>query len=451
MIPNEDQLKYIFDQLGYVPTSEQWAIHLDGHRIRIVAGGERAGKSRLSSMDLIARMFGADLLWLVAQDYERTRAEFNYIIEALVKLKIGFTASKQIDPGEINTEIGTRIITKSAKDPRKLAMEAPNGILGCEGSQLDYETFLRLRGRLAEKRGWMLLSGTFESSLGWYVDLFMKGQTPDDELKSFSLPTWTNLAIFPGGRTDPEILNLEAQFSKEWFDERFGGKPTPPRGLVFPEFHMDIHVTDEDITKFDPGKEVYLWIDAGYATAYAVLVAQKRDDETVAIIDEVYERGFVTEDIITICKKKPWWNQVIGGAIDVAAKQHQAMSSPVEEWLKKGGLRLRSKKIRIQDSTEKVKTALKVNPLTNRPGIYIHPKCRGLISEMGGCQNPLDGTTKLYKWHQDREGNIIGEIPEDRNNHACKALAYGLIDMFGFAPRSLGIITRTIGAKQRYK
>lgn len=431
---NKAQQEYLFNQIGYSPTKEQRNVHLDEHRIRLVAGGERSGKSFSSAMDLVSRMFEGELYWLVAQDYLRVSAEYHYICEALEKLKIRFTASKRVDPGEIITETGCRIVTKSAGDPRKLAMEAPDGILACEGSQLDYETFLRLRGRVAEKRGWLLLSGTFESSLGWYVDLYQLGQTANNlDLKSFSIPTWSNIIIFPGGRTDPEIITLENQYSKEWFQERFGGVPCPPKGLVFKEFRTNIHTGVDKLFQFNPSEPVYIWIDPGFAHAYSVLVAQKRDSETVAIVDEIYETGFVTEDIITICRKRPWWNKIAGGAIDIAGKQHQAMSSPMETWIKRTGIPLRAKKIRIQDGIERTKTSLKINPITNKPGIYINTCVKGLISEWGGCPNPLTGATAVYKWRMDSSNNVVGDVPDDKNNDASKALAYGLVDMFGFA------------------
>lgn len=409
-----------------------------------------SGKSYSSANDLFARLPEGKLYWLVAADYERTRAEFNYIIEAHEKAKIKYRATKSIDPGEIENEMGIRIATKSAKDPRKLAMEAPDGILGCEASQLDYETLLRMRGRVAEKRGWMLLSGTFEGSLGWYVDLFELGKTENDlDLKSFSLPTWSNKAIYPGGRTDPEILALENLGTKEWFDERFGGTPTPPQGLVHRDFRMNIHVGTEQVFRFQPFLPVYIWVDPGYASAYSVLAAQKIDDETAVVFDEIYERGLVTDDIITICQKKSWWGNVKGGAIDIAAKQHQAMTAPVEVWMKKGGVVLRNKKIRIQDGIERVNTSLKVNPITNKPGLYINARVKGLISELGGCPNPITNQSAVYKWRTDSQGNVIGEVPDDKNNHSAKALAYGLIDMFGYTTKHRGKKIKTFNPWKR--
>jgi len=428
---NEEQLKYLFSLVGYNPTEEQLYIHLSPARKRLVAGGERSGKSYSSAMDAYARSFTAKLLWLVAADYERTKAEFTYLCESFDKAKIAYTATKSVDPGEIIIETGLRIATKSAKDPRKLAMEAPDGIVVCEASQIDYETYLRLDGRLAETRGWMLLSGTFESSLGWYVELYQRGLGANvEDLASFSLPTWSNLKIFPGGRDDPEIKRLEATFPTEWFMERFAGIPTPPKGLVMSEFSNVIHVGVGGDYELDPAGLVYLFVDPGFADAYAVLAVQRRGDH-LFVIDEVYERGLITSDIIKVAKQRPWWNRVIGGTIDIAGYQHQAMAAPAEIWIAEGGVSLHAKKLRIQDGIEATKRLLVVNPLTGSPLLHINARCRGLISEWGGCPNPITGQTSVYQWRTGSDGNVIGDVPEDKHNHASKALAYGIADFYG--------------------
>jgi len=433
-VTTKAQRDFIFDKLGYYPSIEQRAVHDSTARVRLVAGGERGGKSYSSALDLVSRFYEGSLYWLVAADYERTRAEYDYICHCLDKLGWAYRATNHIDPGEIEVAGGFRIVTKSARDPRKLAMEAPDGILGCEASQLDYETYLRLRGRIAEKRGWMLLSGTFESSLGWYPELFNRWQAPNQEMgESFSLPSWSNLAIYPGGRQDPEILALEVLHSYEWFMERCGGIPAPPKGRVFSEFSNAIHTGTDKNFQFDPTLPVYLWVDPGYAHYYAVLAVQKKGD-SIYVLDEIYEHNLVTEEMVTIAKQKPWWQFVVGGAIDIGGTQHQAMPSVAEAWLKLSGVLLRSQKVRIQDGIEVCKAYLKVNPTSNRPKLFINSNCRGLISEMGGCPNPHSGQTTVYSWKMDKDNRVLGFVPEDKHNDACKALAYGLVDLVGYAP-----------------
>ena len=426
-----DVLEYLYDRVGFVPTAAQTPIMASRKRFVLVAGGEQAGKSLMASKFLLGRMFevaDAGLYWLVAADYERTRAEFEYLVEDFANLGVLREASKRVDPGRIILADGTRIETKSAKDPRTLAMRAPDGIVGCEASQLDLDTFYRLRGRCAPKRGWMFLSGTFEGSLGWYPQMHMSWSMATDEEESFSLPSYSNTHLYPEGVDDPEIQRLKRGSSDDFFLERIEGIPSPPTGLVFPEFRADLHVAD---TSWEVGSPVHLWMDPGYAGAYAVAAVQVRSD-TIHVIDEVYEQGMVTEEIIDVCRGRPWWKDVAHGVIDVAGYQHQAMAAPAEIWLKETGLYLSSQRVLINDGTERLKSFLKPDPITRESRVKVSPKCAGLLSEFGAVPSPFDGQTRAYRWKMDRDGNIVGTTPDDKNNHGIKALIYGIVDKYGY-------------------
>lgn len=423
----------LYEKIGFSPTELQKDILNSRKRFILVAGGEQAGKSMVASKYLVARLFENDepgLFWLVAADYERTRAEFEYLVEDFGAMGLLQEASKRVDPGRIILADGTRIETKSAKDPRTLAMRAPNGIIGCEASQLDLETFHRLRGRCAPKRGWLFLSGTFEGSLGWYPQMFQAWQASSstDEV-SFSLPSYSNAYLYPGGREDPEILALEKASSDDFFLERIEGIPSPPQGMVFTEIRPDIHVQN---VEYEPDVPVHLWIDPGYAEAYAVEVIQVVNDQ-IRVIDEIYERDLITDEIIEIAQSKIWWKDARFGVIDVAGYQHQAMAAPAEVWMDKTGIYFDSQKIRINDGTERLKAFLKTDPVDQRePRIVFNPKCEGILSEFGIKPNPFDGQTRAYRWKMDRDGTIVGETPEDRYNHGIKAVIYGLINRYGY-------------------
>ena len=424
--------KFVFEKVGYKPTEAQEPIVYSDKRFVLVAGGEQAGKSLVASKFLLSKWTetkGPALFWLVAADYERSRAEFMYLVDDFAALGILKKASKRVDPGRIELADGTVIETKSAKDPRTLAMRAPDGIIGCEASQLDLETFYRLRGRCAPKKAWMFLGGTFEGSLGWYPQLFLAWQHGTDVEKAYSLPSYTNIYFYPGGEDDPEIKRLEKDSSDDFFKERIMGIPSPPRGLVFHEFRADYHVRE---IEYVPDEPVHLWIDPGYAGGYAVEVVQIIDDQ-ICVVDEIYEKSLITEEIVDMAMDKPWWKDVRFGVIDVAGYQHQAMSAPAEVWLDKAGLYMASQKVKINDGTERLKSMLKVDPKHHRPKMVINPKCKGVLSEFGAAPNPFDGQTRVYKWKTDRDGNIVGNQPEDKYNHGIKALIYGLIDRFGYS------------------
>ena len=432
-VEQKEYIDFLYDKIGFAPTELQKPILESRKRFTLVAGGEQAGKSMVASKYLIGRFLENDepgLYWLVAADYERTRAEFEYLVEDFASMGLLKEASKRVDPGRIILADDTRIETKSAKDPRTLAMRAPNGIIGCEASQLDLETFHRLRGRCAPKRGWMFLGGTFEGSLGWYPQMYQAWQHSSNvEEQSFSLPSYSNQYLYPGGRQDPEILSLEKVSSDDFFMERIEGIPSPPKGMVFSEIRPDLHVQD---VEYEPDIPVHLWIDPGYAEAYAVEVVQVVNDQ-IRVIDEIYERDLITDEIIEIAQSKVWWKDAKFGVIDIAGTQHQAMAAPAEVWMEKTGIYFDSQKIKISDGTERLKAFLKTDPIEQRePRIVFNPKCNGILSEFGVQPNPFDGHTRAYRWKMDRDGTIVGETPEDRYNHGIKAVTYGLINRYGY-------------------
>ena len=101
------------------------------------------------------------LIWIVGGIYEMAKPEFNYAFEDLKKLGL---VDKSYLPRLGSLEAhgpGYRMVTKSSDDVLRIAAEAPDFVLMCEAAQQTLETFLRLRGRVAEKRGYLIASGTF--------------------------------------------------------------------------------------------------------------------------------------------------------------------------------------------------------------------------------------------------------------------------------------------------
>jgi len=454
---------FLFETIGFEPTGEEQARILRCRKPKkLVVGGDQSGKSKEAAKDWLLHWFedrvrnpGEPLLyWLVAMDYERTRAEFDYIKEDLLKLGMPVDASKRVDPGYIQVKLkgetkpSLRIETKSGKDPRTLAMFAPHGIIVCEASQIDLETYWKCLSRIAPRNAWLHMSGTFEGSLGWYPGLAAAWAHGTKDEQSFRLPSPTNYHLYPGGVNDPKILALRQQTSDAFYLERIMGIAAPPKGMVFgTEFRPDIHIRE---VEYDPALPIYIWEDPGYGHAHAIEVAQIAQGGQVRVFDEVFERGIITEDMIQICKMRPWWgNRNKTLVIDPHYQtQHHATHSVEDIWravptydtVAGGGgaglVAATMQRVGISEGTERMKSFLKVNPLTGEPGIVFSPKCKGVLSELGAYPNPFDGQTKVYSWKMDREGNVIGDEPDDRYNDGCKAIIYGLVERFGLVTTS---------------
>ena len=427
----------VLSELGHTLSPEQQAIIYCEAREILGGGGERSGKSYIASDFLNARFWEDDLYWIAGKDYDRCHSEFEYTAKAMIQLSAVRAENISMPKNgqwSMTLETGAVIKTWSLKDWLKVGSEAPGGIVICEVAQITLAEYRRLCDRTAEKRGWVCGTGTFESSLGWYPEIWKLYQLPGQQGRSFSLPSWSNRVIFPGGKDDPEILRLKDNNSPERFDERWGGIPSPPHGLVFKEFKYLTHVREMTIAD----SPVYLAIDPGYDPgAYAVEVVQINND-TVCVIDEIYEQGLVTEQIIDICLQKSWWRLVAGGIADIYVRQHQAMPSVEEVWLNKAKLRLDSNKITEAEGRERLHTFLTVNPIDHQPHFFVDPKCVGILSEFGVCPNPFSGEAEPYKWKEDRTGVTVGTSPEDKNNHGIKAMTYLVVGKFGFVTRAGG-------------
>ena len=454
----EQKRRNLFQLLEYEPYSHQaeahfWDIYHD-NRNKLVSGGEGSGKSFWTAKEFISRMFRLNektkryepsgLYWIVARDYETTHQEFEFINNDLITLGICSVDargnSKDISTPRVGAwrtrvkreGIDLEIKSLSLQDILKISRESPNGILVCEAAQAPYDAVPRIMARVARTKGWIVFSGTFEDALGWYQRKYEQYLVPNvEDGRSFKFATWDNKAMYPGGRNDSEILRQEAMYSPEYFMERFAGVPCPPSGLAFGSFDMLKHTGEYG---YEPGKPVYLWQDPGYGTGgfYSVLVVQIHDQD-VFIVDEVYVQHQIAETIAYSCMTKPWWKDVKRGTADNWTSTHHGTTSIAEVWHRVAGLQLHCFKLDINQGDERIQSFLNPDPLTGQPHLHINAeKVPGLISEFGGCLNPITQLSAPYKWAVSHDGQIIGKTPEDKNNHALSALRHGLVDEFGF-------------------
>lgn len=411
---------------NYTPSTEQMGFHTLAVRLKLVAGGIRGGKSFATAMEILADLLVEGcLVWIVGPDYEQCKPEFEYMLNVLQKLNLIAKVSNPERGGRsFETTWGARVQTKSSDDARSLASFAPHVILMVEAGQQTYETMQKVLERALEHNAKVIMSGTFEGALSWYADFFERWQGENPEMgRSFSIPSWSNLAIFPGGRDDPKIKALEAAMPHELFMERCGAVPYKPSGLVFKEFDPKIHVGRYD---FRPELPIELAIDPATHT-YAVLAVQ---EEVIAgrthiyVIDEVYEHDIIAQSIIPLVKERPWFKYVKGGVIDIAGTQRAANKSQVQIWYEETGIPLRSHYVFIEESIAVVKLRLQDGTLhfdyRMRTDKGYDGKANGTRAEFG-----------LYKWRDWHEGQSAKLRPVDANNDGLKAVGYKLYDRFG--------------------
>ena len=454
-------------KMGWAPHPGQMRVLRSRARRKLLVGGVQAGKTTTAAGYTCLQIYKSiydgtavpgDVYWLVGDDYSQTKFEYARIAQYLALQGLRGKMSSRHNPGIIQLNScpcqsplcpheRMSVQTKSAVDITKLAGESPAGIVVCEGAQVSWDVIEKCEERLLKSDGWLLIAGTLEGSLGWYPERQAAWGQPatqmEENAESFSMPSWENLAAFPGGRNDPKILEYERLMSPERFNERVAAIASPPEGRVFKRFRYDIHVRD---IPFDSGLPVYVWADPGYyPSAHAVLFAQFKDGK-VNVFDSIHEWYYTTSQVIEILKHREWFSAVTDwrGALDgFGGIQHHTTSEDTttdqERWLHGLGVYMEPMRTTPTDGIEIINQVLEPDPVTKQPGIFFangkwierngvreRRGCWGIISEMGAGLSPLDNQDHTWKWLKNRHGDVMGKKPEERNNHAISALYFGL-------------------------
>ena len=430
--------KLIWKSERYSPSDDQARFHASKARLKLVAGGVRGGKSKSTAREIDQySITEGGLGWLVGPDYDQSRPEFEYLLEAYAKLDLVDKDSVSLPargPAKFETKWGFKWQTKSSTDPVSLASYAPDVVVMCEAAQQSHEAFMKCVERATEKNAPVILTGTFESSLGWYADMWGRWQAPNPEGgESFSIPSWSNSKIFPGGREDKKIKDAEAAMPPDLFMERYGGIPCKPTGLVFPDFDRRRHLLP--VTElYDPDIPVEIWCDPA-THVYAILFVQVQK-ERVCVIDEIYGVDIIGQDIIPKVVAKPWWEKsCLEGVIDIAARQRHGNINQIEVWqtelkrLGTHGINWKSNYVKEEYWRDAIK--LRLNPPgSDEPLLLFADHLNSSILSTGMAQGIL-GELLTYKWRPWNEGKSVSTRPVKQNEDALSALGYGLVHHFG--------------------
>lgn len=303
----------IHGAVGYAPHPVQQQIHLAGetHRFRAVTAGRRTGKSTTGGHELTECAFKAyavrDSLepkgkrheyWIVGPEYSDAEKEFRVLYNDCVKLGLPMDR-----PGTYYDAIGGnmhlslwngrfQVHAKSAKYPDTLVGEGLMGVIMAEAAKLKPIVWTKyVRPTLADyarEGSWALFSTTPEGK-NWYYDLHQRGQDPlDPNWWSIRMPSWSNVVLFPGGRNDPEILDMEKDMSEEKFKQEVGADFTEFVGRVFKRFNEEDNVGNFE---YNPRLPLYIATDYGYTNPNVALFIQVDVWDNVRIIAEYYRRN----------------------------------------------------------------------------------------------------------------------------------------------------------------
>lgn len=478
--------KPIYERLGLEFWPEQQEIIEYEGRFPLVVGGERGGKSFTTAAKMLPQIIMLPYISdhkffkpdgtpisdvfrdrprdphfvLFGPNYREPRVEFELLqrwlteLDELITTGTNKPSKPQDGPWVMVTKKGVVIQTWSMENPSSIRAVDLEGALCCEAGMMPYDGITRVQGRVSGTQGFVIYNGTLENSQKWYRDWALLGKRPNHlGIKSFSLPTWTNRKLFPGGINHPEIQRLRRMYSPDLWDMRVAAIPRPPRDRVLDAI-TEAHVRDDIVIPTDA--QVDIWVDPGFATAYAVLfvahwdipedqpltLSEGADADNIPqwalrgtqsrrdwrrffyIVDEFYEQGKNTRQMIDMVRSHPLWPLVLKsktGVIDVAARGHRdSTESALEIWQQLTPLSWNYELWPQSALMERIRTSAHMFQFA------ISPKCKGLLAEAGLGEPVFEGMHH-WKYPTDRDGHVVGETPKDAWNHSAKALGYGLL------------------------
>lgn len=397
-------------------------------------GGERSGKS-YTSVAIVGKKLSVNKwperrnYWIIGPDYMQSRAEFEYLHNIYSSLGLVVKSSMPESPTSrwsMTLSTNERWETRSSADVRKLASFSIHGAMIVEANQQEPAVWLKIRGRLMEKRGWCVLSGTYENTSEWFIDIYYKWLTQNKEGGcSFSLPTWANTKAFPLGEDDPEFLSARESMPAEWYNERYAGVPSKPSNLVIPEFDWATHVPDEPL-ELMPDVPVELAIDPG-KKVYCVIFLQKIGRDRIHVLDCIYKRNWIAQTVIPEVMAHPLWKYVKlasapHGVIDIAGFAEPGTISQAKIWRDMAGISLVGKKYSEDIEISTLRHVLASN--------MVYFNNLGNESLNGEALQPL-AEFRLWRWRDEVASMSEASSPIDRNNHFTKALVYWILWRIG--------------------
>lgn len=423
-----------FDRTGYVPHEGQKTVHYDNTRHRALSNGRRWGKTLLGGKEAETMAFVKNFLgepmkgWIIGPEYTDCEKEFRVVYNTFKKLGIDAVSNKFLNNVEsgsmrIHTKWGFDLQCRSARHPESLVGEGLDFVLIVEAGRHHRRTFTEyVRPALSDKRGWSLMTGVPEIAadtalLYW---AYQRGQEPEKtQWASYRMPSWNNTTVFPGGRTDPEILEAEDDLTEDEFRRQYGGEFVERIGRVMKEWDDDVHLVSG--VEYDPTMPLYLALDYGYTNDWVCLWLQQDIWGQVYCIGEMRWNMMDTEEVCADILERRKSNDELCSLLEKVVCIYAPPAEPSDTSIvqRKLGRPIRTNTGgEINDRDRMTNQLLKPKGPDRKPGIiFSKERCnkypKGLAWEM----------RTGYRWPEHKsETKNASENPLDKDNHGPEAL-----------------------------
>ncbi len=425
-----------------VDTTETWDISVEGNHNFLAQDIFVHNSEIVRQIALYCVTIKALRVWVLGPTWDVVDRIFRPLWYEVTKAGIKIV-DKQKESRMIRTAGGGLLEGISWAAPEQIEGEGVQVIITDESQELTRYVADKIQARLVGDWKWIRIGSPNSEGMSFYEEdaIEQELQKMPSHVGPVSWPSEMNpnWEVQEAVRIEKENLKfLEEKLGKESivyrqrkrrYDSMYGGVSVPSQNVAIGTFDKDIHVRE---CAFDEDVDVYLGIDPGYYPGYyAIAVFQPHplgdaldlineesaNKEELWQIDEIYVQHMVTDQVIDLCRDKPWWKNVTKAVIDVAARQsnRQTGKSDLMVWQSKTKFPILAERVTIDDGLNTHRRWLANNRL------FIDEK---------SCPNTLKEYV-LYKMKDKHHGDSK-EVPLDRNNHLLKASAYLLCNIYGF-------------------
>jgi PBSX family phage terminase large subunit len=273
-----------------------------------------------------------------------------------------------------------------------------------EGTDVTRDVWTQLTGRLrrpnTDRRGFTTTNPGSEEH--WLYDIFYVQDLPDHEVIETNIYENVHLPA-------DYIKGLEQTLTEDERKRYMLGEWGRFKGQIYSWFEKAIHVKDVDIT--GQAGQLLCGVDHGYADP-AVLLPVHYDGNTIRLIDEFYQSGRTTDEVIEAALKL---QDTYGTFIFIADPSNPDM---IERMRRAGLTVIPNKKKNVVEGISAVSSY--------NDRMEVDPKCANTIKEFGS-----------YQWK--KVGGVIqADVPEDKNNHAMDAIRYVVVNLGRGGIRKIG-------------
>lgn len=300
--------------IGYCPHRNQYPIHVDKHRYRVVCAGRRFGKSVFARQEVLRRA----LMWEPGKKVEQLgikRIPRFWIVSPTYRqgkkihweeLKAEVPREVVVSKNETNLEIalinGAVIELKGGENEDALRGAGLVGVVLDECSYMKKHIWPRIiEPMLLETKGWAVFIST-PNGPNWFKEIFQKGlensATYDSAWKSWHFTSYDNPYV-----DRAEIEKKKRDLPEEEFKQEYMADFVIFKDLIYKDFKFDRNVIQPfDFEDFPGGTTFYRGIDFGFRHATACLWIAVTPEETWYIVDEFYSKETSTEHNVGVIK-----------------------------------------------------------------------------------------------------------------------------------------------------